>query len=345
MQKKKLFLNIIFSFILFFFMGEIGSRIFWNVYFGTPLISSLPFISTFYPELRGIEERKSDSINKSFDLLILDGSTLGKTWGKIDSLLHAKIGQHAKFNYRIFNLSAAGHTVVDSYYKYRYLQNKHFDLVMIYHGINETRANNCPAEIFKKDFSHYTWYKQIAIVDKHKELPYVVFPYTIEYFFLHISDYFGWVKYAPMYAVIPEWAPFGKNLKSAETYSEYLLMILNLAETKHEKVLLMTMAYHLPQDYTLEKFKSKSLDYQKHSCPVELWGNRDNVKEGIKKHNEIVRKIAAKNFSNVHFVDQENLIPQQKLYFDDVCHFTLAGSEKFVENILPYITDEQNIKK
>jgi hypothetical protein len=41
--------------------------------------------------------------------------------------------------------------------------------------------------------------------------------------------------------------------------------------------------------------------------------------------------------AGVLFVDQARLMTGSARYFNDACHFTVAGSSKFVENLLPVL--------
>jgi hypothetical protein len=75
----------------------------------------------------------------------------------IERLLDEKLNYRASRTACIHNASHPAHTSLDSLYKYRELQDKSFDLVIIYHGINKTRANNCPPHVFQADYSHYAW--------------------------------------------------------------------------------------------------------------------------------------------------------------------------------------------
>ena len=78
-------------------------------------------------------------------------------------------------------LGVPGHTSLDSYYKYRSLSAARFDLVFIYDGFNEVRANNAPPEVFRDDYSHYGYYVLLRdIIDRHKLWP-LTTPYTIQF--------------------------------------------------------------------------------------------------------------------------------------------------------------------
>jgi hypothetical protein len=67
------------------------------------------------------------------------------------------------------HLAAAGaQTSRDSYLKYRWLSSKRFDLVVLYDGINEACANNCPPNVFRADYSHYAWYRFLNDFDRSR---------------------------------------------------------------------------------------------------------------------------------------------------------------------------------
>ena len=113
-------------------------------------------------------------------------------------------------------------------------------------------------------------------------------------------------------------------------------------------MLLMTFATYVPEDYSLEAFEAKRLDYGLHLTPLEVWGTREHVLETVAVHNEIVRSLAAQH-AGVLFVDQAKLMAGVPRYFNDPCHveaaigsiarrnqdrsFTAVGSSKFDQSI------------
>ena len=132
------------------------SRGYWSLRKDAPFFSPTRYF--YYPELRDIERIKIDNNDKCFDILLLGGSVLNRNWGNISHLFLEKVTYAKKQKIRVHNLSEPGHTSRDSYFKYRNLFDKKFDLVLIYHGINDLRLNNCPPHIYKADYSHYSWY-------------------------------------------------------------------------------------------------------------------------------------------------------------------------------------------
>ena len=137
---------------------------------------------------------------------------------------------------------------------------------------------------------------------------------------------------------IPEWIRYGCNIKTAHSFKNNLINILEIAHKKKETTLLMTFSIYIPKNYSREKFKNKHLDYGTHKIPVEMLGKPENVAKGIVVHNEVIKEVAAR-YENILFVDQSRLMPKNGSHFDDFCHLTNKGCEKFVDNILEVIDD------
>ena len=60
----------------------------------------------------------------------------------------------------------------DSLWKYRYWYDGYdFDLVMFYHGINDSRANNYPRDVFRDDYTQFSYYQRFQPafdwIDRH----------------------------------------------------------------------------------------------------------------------------------------------------------------------------------
>lgn len=116
---------------------------------------------------------------------------------------------------------------------------------------------------------------------------------------------------------------------------EQVERILALAARRGDPVLLMTFATYLPENYSLEAFRAKRLDYRLHRVPIEKWGAGRMCRPPLRS-----RATSCAWPSNIRrrgFVDQARLLPGSGRYFNDPCHFTVAGSEKFVENLLPAV--------
>lgn len=316
---------------------EVASRGFWAAGYGVPFFRSEELIHVFYPELKEMQQTQIHSEDGYFDVLLLGGSVLDDHFGNIEQLLLDKLAEKTKREIRIHNLSHAAHTSLDSYYKYKHLLGRNFDLVLFYHGINEVRANNVPPSLFESDYSHYAWYDRVNELEKHREISLVAFPYTLKWFLLAIKQEVGLSTYVSMGRPQEEWLEYGHDIKTKASFEENLTNIIEIAKSRNESVLLMTFAYYVPGDYSEAKFRNRSLDYgfddSLHPHPIELWGKPENVVAGISAHNAVIEEVAER-YTNVTFIDQNRLIPKSGQYFNDICHFTYEGCEAFVDNIL-----------
>jgi hypothetical protein len=86
----------------------------------------------------------------------------------------------------------------------------------------------------------------------------------------------------------------------------------------------------LPADYSLQKFKDKTLDYSfcDHSRETEIWGEATNVKRFIDTIN-VSSKGWVQPYNNARWIDLNASFPKSGIYFADVCHFSPAGIREF----------------
>lgn len=327
--------HLIYYIFYIFLLLEISARAFLTIKFNASFFKPSTILFNFYSELKDLKKQDLSKNNGVFDFLLLGGSVLHPKWGDIEKLLLDAFIQHNYNDIRIHNLSRIAHTSLDSYYKYDQLKNKSFDLVLVYHGINEVRANNCPEEVFRCDYSHYKWYRLINQIKAHNEINFVTFPYVFDLAFLQLKELIFPPAIVPGHAPRKDWIKYGTVIKTRKSFSRNLKKIITLSRNKHEPIILLTFAYYVPADYSLDKFNKKMLDYGLHRSPIEIWGTPKNVVKGIKVHNQVVKTLA--HNLGTYFVDMEKLIPKQGKYFEDICHLTHAGSEKFVENIFPLV--------
>jgi hypothetical protein len=266
----------------------------------------------------------------------LGASTLHNNWGNIEKVLLQKVEKRTRRKVRIFNLAQAAHSSLDDYYKYKYLASLKFDLVLLYDGFNEVRANNCPPGLFRRDYSHYAYYDDINIFGSHREAGFLVLPYLVHKLTVGIWRKYKQPEYIPANSPRREWVQYGCDIKTRECFKDNITKIVEIAAHKREPILLMTFAYYIPENYNRPKFQAKALDYGKHCYPIEIWGSPPCVQKGIELHNEVIKGISSR-YPNVLFVDQDQLIPKSGRYFNDICHLSDEGCEKFVDNILEVI--------
>lgn len=332
---KTVFIVIYIIFLLL--LVEIVSRLFWTIRKDIPFFKPEEIVYLFYPPLRDVKQKQISKDDDYFDVLFLGGSVLADK--AIEQILKEKYAYRTKKEMRIYNLSALGHSTLDSLHKYRFLSDKHFDLVVFYHGINDTRANNCSPSFFKKDYTHYSWYSRVnSFFDKYSIISFISFPYTYSYLMVRLKEVYGDQEYIPRHWPIVDWRKYGNDIKTKVSFRENLTKILDISKSRNEDVLLMTFTYYVPDGYTAGRFNRKTLDYTLYYVMIECWGIPDYVVKGIAAHNAIIEDVA-QEYKNVHFVDQNKLIPKSGQYFNDICHFTYEGSNKFVSNILDSVIE------
>jgi hypothetical protein len=155
-------------------LAELGSRAFWWWRHGVPLVGPGQLLSrVFYPELRLVE---APAPRDAFTILVLGGSVVADSdpYNRIPTRLAERLTRAAGRPVVVRGLAQAGHSTRDSLLKYRALADRRFDLVVVYHGINDARANNAPPEVFRRDYSHYAWYAQVNALARHPEARWIV---------------------------------------------------------------------------------------------------------------------------------------------------------------------------
>ena len=319
-------------------LAELGARAFWMTR-GVPFLTAQRRIyRSFYPGVAEVERstRAQDETEDAFDVLLLGGSVLNTRYGDIEHVLRERLTRAIERPVNVYNLSAPGHTSLDSYYKYLHLRGIHFDEVIVYQGINELRANNCPPEVFREDYSHFSWYKLINDFERRADSRWLVFPYTLRFIVTKAAGRLGWSGFLPTHTPDPESLVHGCDVKTTASFRANLRRILEIAARRRQPVLLMSFAYYLTGDYTEQKFDARQLDYTVHTFPVELWGQPACVAAGIEAHNQVVADLA-RSSDQIRFVDQDRLIPDDRRHFNDICHLTHEGCERFVLNIIDTI--------
>ena len=299
--------------------------------FGVSFFKPQELLYKFYPELAQFAEAQQvSSKDEIFDILLLGASVLNDKWGNVASEIKK---QFPADNIRIYNLTQVSHTSLDSFYKYRHLSEHRFDMVIFYHGINDTRMNNVPKAEFYNDYSHFSWYRTINVYERYRNFPYFAAPYAAELFIFQIGKNLGLAKYAPReIKEIPleSQRRYGRDFKSFETFGENLKRVAALAVKRGDLLVLATYVLHFDPNYSHDDFLDGKLDYSAHKSPIAIWGVPENVIEGVKRHNEQLRRISSE-LPGVLFVDLDKSMPRSAEYFDDVCHLTPKGSKKFVE--------------
>ena len=314
---------------------ELAARLFWRSH-GVPFAHPERVLQAYYPGLAKIDQRNPKWVAARAHVLLLGGSTLHPRWGTVQEELREQLAFAGYRDVRLFNLAGPGLTSRDSRLVYEAIGHEHFDLVLVYDGINEARANNVPPDLFRDDYGHYGWYEIVNALSRHQGRARLALPYTLEYLGLRVRQLVLASHYVSRNGPRADWLRYGDTVRSAAPFEANLRAILARAASRGEHVLLMTFATWVPKDYSFERFKAGQLGYGLHDTPLELWGYPDDVQRAVAAHNAVVRAVADGN-RGVGFVDQARLLAGDPRWFNDPCHLSLRGAHRFVRNLLPVV--------
>lgn len=307
------------------------ARAFWSLAYRVPFNRPSRILYAWYPELERVSRKQPARDDEFYDVLLLGGSVLHNDWGQVERALAERLAFGGRPTVRMFNLAMPAHTSRDSRLKYAALGRARFELVVVYHGINDTRTNNVPPELYRADYSHYAWYETVNAMTSYHRRAVSPLPYTLKYVLLSLRQRLQPGRYAPREAPRPEWLQYGSDYRSARALESNLRAILDLARRRGDPVLLASFATHVPADYSPEAFAARRLDYGLHLSAIEEWGRPSDVLGAITAQNEAVRRLASGD--SVLFVDLASLMAGDPRWFNDACHLTVEGSLRFAERL------------
>lgn len=306
---------------------ELGSRLYWSITEGVSFTRGSNILHVFYPNVEILQRPENLPDDEHRDILVLGGSVIDEMRDDFERL-ETRLGPDVRLHVG----GRVAHTTLDSRRKTEWLDHLDYDELLIYHGINDCKYNNMPAEMFDEGYSAYPFYKMTTAVLRHRELDWCVLPYTLEFAWIKLWQFRGQDWRRPTVRSRVEWREEGADIKSARTVRKNLVQIIERAQRKEQIVHLATFAYYLPDDYTDQKFLAGELDYHQPRVAAAVWGYADNVRKGIQVHNEIARELAAK-YPHVRLVEMESAIPRLGKHYDDPCHFSPSGKYHFFNHL------------
>jgi hypothetical protein len=330
----------------------LGVRLFWLVGSAVPFSQRPSAWDHYYPRLRqaGLVEQPAARPDKRFDLLLLGGSVLDPAWGSVGAELERRLESRLPGRWRLANLGQAGFTSRDSLLQYQHLARQRFDLVVVYDGINDTRLNCCPPELFRDDYTHAIWYRQFA-----EELA----GGTPSLSRVAVAGVRSALDRNRLGTPEPELLEFAAQPQTPRCLRANLSTLCDLAVERGDPLVLLTFAWHIPPEYTLQKFGDDLLDYApqgKNRCAAELWGKAEYVAHALRLQNDEIRALAADWHTRsstaaekppqnrpetppVRLLDMEERLPHTGEIFIDPCHLTERGSAEFVEILWPVVAE------
>lgn len=277
----------------------------------------------YYPELRssGAVSAPTSRDDGMLDVLTLGGSVLLQIESALENRLRSELGDRVRY----YHLSTTAHTSRDSLLKYQQLSQQKFDVVILCHGINDVRMNYWPQADFQDDYTHCPWYASLQRDSSGGQLT----------LWNRLMDFASQEGLGPP---PPGKYPLGRDLKTATAFQSNLQQLASAAVNRDDRVVILTMAHYLPENYTREAFRDGQLDYGVGDVKyaAELWGKPEQVAAGITEHNRRTRAVSQQH-ENVQLVDLEQQIEASGHNFSDICHLTRIGQQRVVDVVAPIV--------
>ena len=264
---------------------EVAARGWLRVSLGSSFTRPRRVLDSFYPELAKVRGREIVAGDGVLDVLVLGGSVPNPRWSSVEPALAEVLTRLSRQRVWIHNLATEGHTSRDSLTKYEELGATPFDLVLLYHGINESRTNNVPPDMFDAGYRHYRWYRDIERVRESASLDWVALPYAVS----RLVDRVRGGSVLPPFEPPEEWLDHGATIASAAPFRANYEAILALARERGQPVVTATFATWFAPGYTREAFSARELAYSRHRTPLHRWGRPENVRSAVEAHNAELR--------------------------------------------------------
>ncbi|MCB1614468.1 MAG: hypothetical protein KDI30_00500 [Pseudomonadales bacterium] len=232
----------------------------------------------------------------------------------------------------LVNAGLRSHTTRSSLLKMRLLQKYQFDYVFIYHGINDLWANHIDKSGYRPDYSHLnSWYERSAVLD-HSTIARSIF------------NTWRMIKPLPVpQYIFPDKANVNRcAFCSVKSLEENLEEISSIAEASGSRIVLITFASNIPENYSRKKFLENTVgyinpeDYDRRD--IFNWGPPDYVREGLKRHNTALKTLATKK--HLALWDADQILSPHIEWFGDACHFNNEGVDRFIEGLGNFIKTE-----
>lgn len=254
-------------------------------------------------------------------VLTLGGSTFFNR--RFTERLITALDEKSDQPFEVIGAAYRGHTTRSSVIKYDYLTERFdFDFVIVYHAMNDTWANNVEPDDFSGDYTHLdAWYHRNWILDHS----------------IMARDLYNRYLYRK-----PERVESASAFRSAEVFEANLEKIVIKTVDDGAVPLLVTYATCVPPDYSLERFLKGEVSYnnpeQYDAQPIEGWGPRETVMEGIARHNRITIDVAQRH--GLPLLDAAVIYGSDPIDFGDVAHFSETGTDRFIALLADFILEQ-----
>jgi hypothetical protein len=232
----------------------------------------------------------------------------------------------------VYNVAQTGHASLDSVNKYGWLleHGYHFDTVVFCNGINDTRANNAPPDVFQADYDHYSFYQITNTVFRHQRPLLGALLHSMAFYrvyqlwaTLRQTRSFG-QRYLHVAYPREDWLEYGADIRSAATYERNVMEIAEKARADGAQLLVLYFPYNPALDYWAEG-RSGYTD-ERMITMTEQWGLPQHVRAGMIAHNAILER----HRDQYTYVDETKKFMESEDSFLDSCHYTAPALHEFI---------------
>lgn len=314
------------TYVLVLLLGlEVACRVFWVMAKKVPFFGTDQIFHAYFPQWKssGVDQAPRERDDDVCDVLVLGPSVWHSSFGDLAPRFGRSLEKTLGKKVRVFNLSYPGHTSRDALLAYRHLSERRFDLVVVYHSINDQYMNNIPAERYHHNYTHASRFEQLALLTKHPEHSWFVLPLTLRSVKSKIWDSLHLSTQPDM-----QFSHLAVEPKTGPAFRSNMEKMLALARQRGDKMLFMTFATYIPAE--------NSEKYTTHVDNMKGWGTPESVRRCTEVHNDILRDIARTN-PDVFFSDMAAHMPAGERTFTDCCHLTAEGCAVFIDRLIPSV--------
>ena len=266
-------------------------------------------------------------------VLLLGSSTLFNR--QLGDRLKAALQQRSNKRVELLNAGIRSHTSRADLLKLQLLAPLGWDYVLFYDSINDLWANHVLPEDFDNGYAQLdSWYQRNWLLD-HSLL--ARYGYNSAMMWLRwFNQQTGNRLLTPYQFVFPK-KPYvnAANFASLQSYENNVRDIIALARQHGATPVLVSFAFHLPDNYSRQAFLDQQLDYSNpdnyDSREVNNWGPPDYVRTALQENNRILKRLASTE--QIPLIDIDASMSGHGQWFGDVCHFNDSGVDVFVDTV------------
>lgn len=311
---------------------ELGARAVLRFGAGISLVRPDTALVSYYARLGPLLAREVRNDDDRIDVLLLGGSVLDERWSAIPHALAERLEQATGRPVRIHGAAASAQTTRDSAVLFEALAGQDYDVVLLYHGINDVRAGAVSNDRFRPTYAHVRRYRDLDTLLAWQDGVPAALPYALARTWDGLGDLFG-REFADGERPRPDDAELAADRKTVAPFRANVEQVLDAARSRGIPVVLPTFAIWTPPDYSEAAFDARELAYGRHRIPTEAWGAPEVVPDVVDAHVEVVRELAQTD--GARLVEVAGAISGDATHFDDICHLTVAGAVRFAELVTP----------